>query len=225
MLGRLERWLYGMSKHKSRRNLYEWIAQTVDLHHLDQAKSVLNIGAGGEVADLLRRLGVRTTSIDIDPARQPDRIMNVEDLGQIPDASIEAIFCCDVLEHVIRPDVATREIHRVLRPGGLLVGSTPFLLGIHDAPADFWRFTRHGLERLFPGMEILALRERNGYFAATAVLLTRCFVKGTRARRRIALVLSPAILALAACIELLDRWMPSDEATTGYFFVLRRPAA
>jgi SAM-dependent methyltransferase len=222
VIARLEGWLYSLSKRKSRYNLYEWIGDAVATYHLDRAGSVLNIGAGGEIAKLLSSLGIRSISIDIDPGRGPDQVASVENLECFADSSFDAVFCIDVLEHVKAPAAAIAEISRILRPEGLMVGSTPFLLGIHDAPADYWRFTRHGLAVLFSDMETLALRERNAYFASVAVLLTRRFVIGTRQQRRRALVLSPLLLMLAGVVEFLDRFLPGSEATTGYFFVMRR---
>jgi ubiquinone/menaquinone biosynthesis C-methylase UbiE len=42
-----------------------------------------------------------------------------------PDASFDAAACVDGLEHLENPTHALRQFHRVLRPGGLLVVSTP----------------------------------------------------------------------------------------------------
>lgn len=221
LIERIEAWLYRMSKSKSRRNLYDWISNAAATHELARAGSVLNIGAGGEIADLLLSLGIRNVSVDIDPDRGPEQVASVEDMNCFADSSFDVVFCIDVLEHVMTPAVAVTEIQRVLRPGGILVGSTPFMLGIHDAPADYWRFTRHGLAMLFANMETLVLRERNGYFAAIAVLLTRRFVIGPPRQRRMAFVLSPLILAFASAIEFFDRILPGSDATTGYFFVMR----
>jgi SAM-dependent methyltransferase len=221
VIERIEAWLYRLSKSKSRRNLYYWIANAATTHDLARAGSVLNIGAGGEIAELLQSLGIRNVSIDINPDRGPDRVASVEDMNCFSDSSFNVVFCIDVLEHVKAPATAISEIRRVLGPGGILIGSTPFLLGIHDAPADFWRFTRHGLAILFADMETLVLRERNGYFASIAVLLTRRFVIGTPRQRRMAVVFSPLILSFASAIEFFDRILPGSEATTGYFFVMR----
>lgn len=223
MNARIESYLYRLSKRKSRRNLTEWITVAVAEHCIDRAESVLNIGAGGEIAELLGNLALRTVSIDIDPERAPDRVASVENMKVFDNASFDAVFCMDVLEHVRSPVTALAEIARVLKPGGILIGSTPFLLGIHDAPGDYWRFTRHGLENLLGDLELLELRERNGYFSSVAVLLTRRFVIGTAKQKRLALLLSPLLVALAGTIELLDRWFHCTDATTGYFFVSRKP--
>jgi 2-polyprenyl-3-methyl-5-hydroxy-6-metoxy-1,4-benzoquinol methylase len=216
--------LRGFSKRRSRRNLYPWLQEAIDAHRVREASRVLNVGAGGDVAEALARAGVRATAIDIDPARGPDLVADLETLVQIADASIDAVICLEVLEHVRRPEAAAAAIRRVLRPGGLLIGSTPFLLGIHDAPHDYYRYTSFGLRHLFGAFEAVELRERNGYFAAIAVLIARRFAVGTVTERRRAALLSPLLLALLYALEALDRILPSAEGSTGYFFVFRKPA-
>lgn len=50
-----------------------------------------------------------------------------------------------VLEHVRDPWRAAETLHRLCRPGGNVLVTTPFLIRIHHAPADYWRFTPDGL--------------------------------------------------------------------------------
>ena len=66
------------------------------------------------------------------------------------------------------------------------------------------------------------MRERNGYFAAAAVLVYRRFVLDAPLRG-VALLRAPLLLLLALGLELLDRLAPSQDGTTGYFFVYRKP--
>jgi len=213
------------SKRRSRRNLYAWLGEAIASHRIAEAAHVLNVGAGGEIADELSRAGVRATSIDIDATRAPDRVADLETLEGIGDNSVDAMLCLEVLEHVRRPEAAAAAIRRVLRPGGLLIGSTPFLLGIHERPHDYYRYTAQGLRHLFGTFEALELRERNGYFAAAAVLITRRFAVGEAAQRRLAAILSPVMIPLSLAVEALDWVLPSAEGTTGYFFVFRKPPA
>ncbi len=65
--------------------------------------------------------------------------------------SADAIICKDVLEHVVDPVGAVREMHRTLKPEGLLYCSVPFLHPYHGGRnlADYWRFTHEGLGVLF----------------------------------------------------------------------------
>lgn len=44
---------------------------------------------------------------------------------QFPDASFDKALCSEVLEHILDNGVVLDEVHRVLRPGGLLVASVP----------------------------------------------------------------------------------------------------
>ena len=93
------------------------------------------------------------------------------------------------------------------------------------SPYDFRRFTKFGLQLMFESFEIVELSTRNTYFQAIYVLLVRTFVVGDRKSRRRARVLSPLILlALYPLLRLLDRTVrASGDATTGYFFVIRKP--
>jgi len=74
-------------------------------------------------------------------------------------SSIHAIYCEAVLEHLERPELAVAEMHRVLRLGGQLFASTPFLQPYHGYPDHFQNFTLNGHVRLF---------ERAGFHVAAA---------------------------------------------------------
>ena len=51
----------------------------------------------------------------------------------------------NVLEHLISPTKSLKELNRILKKGGLLIGSTPFLYQVHGAPNDYLRFTTNYL--------------------------------------------------------------------------------
>lgn len=58
-----------------------------------------------------------------------------------------AILCFEVLEHSFVPERLLSECHRVLRPGGALLLTIPFLWPEHEQPWDSQRFTHFGLRR------------------------------------------------------------------------------
>jgi SAM-dependent methyltransferase len=101
-------------------------------------------------------IAVRT--LDINPLSGCDYIADVCKYNdQIQDSSFDFIVCTEVLEHTLNPFDAVREIRRLLRPGGLLFGSTPFNFRIHGPMPDCWRFTEHGLRALLKDFTIVEL--------------------------------------------------------------------
>ena len=62
--------------------------------------------------------------------------------------SFDCVFCTGTLEHVTDPWKAVREIHRVLKPDGIVHLDVPFIQGFHADPNDYWRFTKEGLRLL-----------------------------------------------------------------------------
>lgn len=64
------------------------------------------------------------------------------------DASFDTLFSCSVLEHTVDPAAALREMARLLRPGGALILSVPFIYFLHGAPHDYFRFTPFAVKLL-----------------------------------------------------------------------------
>ncbi len=84
----------------------------------------------------------------------------------IPDARFDGVFCTEVLEHVNQPFNAISEIMRILKPGGLLVASSPFNFRIHGPLPDNWRFSEHGWRVLlkdFENVEIIADEDKDRF--------------------------------------------------------------
>lgn len=74
------------------------------------------------------------------------------------DRSFDLVYSRQVFEHVRRPDTVTREILRVLRPGGLFVGSMSNLEPYHSF--SIFNYTPYGVYRLIHdnGLELVRLR-------------------------------------------------------------------
>lgn len=76
-----------------------------------------------------------------------DRIEDVHTLS-FSDQSIGSIFLLETLEHVRDPIRAMAEVHRVLRPGGVVIASSCMDTPVHEHPADYWRFPPQGFDLL-----------------------------------------------------------------------------
>lgn len=74
------------------------------------------------------------------------------------DERFDVIVAEQVLEHVLSPRTALQNASAMLKPSGVLVLTTPFLVRIHEDPVDCSRWTPRGLTRLlnecgFPNVE------------------------------------------------------------------------
>lgn len=95
------------------------------------------------------------------------------------EASFDGVLCLEVLEHVPDPAQVLREIARVLKSGGRLWISTPFLYPLHDTPFDFQRYTEFGLHRDLAGAGLGVDRlQKTGHSIRTAGLLGCLAVAG-----------------------------------------------
>jgi len=213
-----------LSKSMSRKNLSRFLGVAID-QYIGHEGEFLNVGAGGAIAEELKNRGITCSSIDVDPNRKPDMVMNLETLDGISDNSIDAIFCLEVLEHVKQPWKAAEAIFRVLKADGILIGSTPFLFPLHDEPHDYYRYTIHGIKHLFSPFTCLELKERNNYLDSVSVLLTRFFLVGTPRQKIAAALLSPFVLFVVLVLFPLSFITNQHQGTTGYFFVFQKPQA
>ncbi len=134
---------------------------------LDGATDVLDVGTSQRFAKELRPYegwfaGKRYVAAGYEPSDRYGRYncdchQDIEAMT-FADANFDAVICLEVLEHVRHPERAAVEILRVLRPGGRLLLTTPFLTSYHgkgggsqshDRYPDYWRFTHEGLGALF----------------------------------------------------------------------------
>ncbi len=84
---------------------------------------------------------------DMRPGLGVDRIEDVHCL-KIRSNSVGTVLIFDTLEHLENVHQAMKEIHRVLKPGGMVIMSSVMNFPIHDYPSDYWRFTPKAFELL-----------------------------------------------------------------------------
>jgi SAM-dependent methyltransferase len=65
----------------------------------------------------------------------------------LAEASIDCVMATEVFEHCPDVEAVLREVFRVLKPGGLLFLTVPFLWPLHNVPYDEYRYTPFALER------------------------------------------------------------------------------
>lgn len=91
-----------------------------------------------------------------------------------PDASYDHGAAFEVLEHHPEPRRALSELARVIRPGGYIFLSWPFMFPLHEEPHDFFRYTHHAMDRMAAkaGFEPMGHWRTGGTVAAVMTLLT-----------------------------------------------------
>lgn len=143
---------------------------------LEPGARLLDVGAGEQpYRELFAHLDYVTTdwANSVHPgARKVDIVAPADDLP-IEEGSFDAVVCTQVLEHVAEPLAVLSELFRVLRPGGRLYLTVPLTWEEHEAPYDFFRYTRFGLEHLLAGAGFrdVAVEARNDSFSTIAQLL------------------------------------------------------
>ncbi len=191
-------------------------------------KKTLDIGAGGSG---YHRFFPNRLSVDIDPERKPDVVADAQKLP-FSDGEYEMVLCTEVLEHVRNPKAAMDEIFRVLKPGGMVVLTTRFVYPIHDAPNDFWRYTRYGLLHQFRNFEVIEIVPETRNFSTLAVLLQRL---AFQSRFKMDKLVKVGLFTLAWIVKYFDGLVvrqysdikksmeEQDIMVSGYYVAARKP--
>ena len=137
----------------------------------------------------------------------------------LPDASVDVVLCNQVLEHVTDPKASMREIHRVLNPNGVFLGSVPHVSPVHLEPYDFRRYTDLGLQQLLSrhGFTCTEIDPSGGVFSAAALLVTTDWMLSRRkpgASQKFSLArslfLSPLVGGINLMALMLDWLIPNS---------------
>lgn len=78
------------------------------------------------------------------------------------DNCFDGILTSEVLEHVFNLDVVLDELCRVLKPGGKILITVPFVWNEHEMPNDFGRYTSVGLRHLLEERQLTILELHKG---------------------------------------------------------------
>src|SRR5258708_2656885 len=105
---------------------------------------ILDLGAGADynLKNIFRSNEYKT--LDIEKSSGADFIADAHHLP-LPDNSTDAVLAFSLIEHTHSPHVVAKEIERVLKPGGYLLLSTPFIHPYHGGRCpDYYRFSKDG---------------------------------------------------------------------------------
>jgi SAM-dependent methyltransferase len=145
------------------------------------------------------------------------------------DDCVDCALATEVFEHLPELEIVMRECLRVLKPGGLLFFTVPFLWPLHTVPHDEYRFTPFALERHLQnsGFGDISLKALGGWDASLAQMVG-LWVRRRPMRQKGRAVLSR--LAMPVVRFLAERDQPpqlfgESVMLTGLSGIARKPPA
>ena len=140
---------------------------------------------------------------------------------KIKNSKYNNILIFNVLEHLPDYNLAFSETYRILKKGGYLIGSTPFLYQVHSAPNDYFRFTKDFLNlklknNKFNNIKVIALGY--GPFVASYSLI-HPYIKFLPFFSQIILLIA---CLLDSFIQIFVKTKLKEIFPIGYFFIAKK---
>ncbi len=112
------------------------------LKSLPENAGILNLGSG------TKRFGNKCVNLDIEPFANVDIVADARNMPFL-DGSFDLVILEYVIEHVEDSQKMISEIYRVLKDGGVVYSTVPFMQSYHGNPKDYYRFTMEGFVKLW----------------------------------------------------------------------------
>lgn len=147
--------------------LHAWLEEQA----LPQAKGILlDYGCGGQPYRALFEPNItKYIGADVAAAAGTKIDIRVEPEQPLPlsSESVDTILSTQTLEHVPDFNFYLAECQRLARPGGVLILTAPMQWRHHEAPHDYWRFTRYGIRECLSrhGFEVGSIMACGGVYA------------------------------------------------------------
>ena len=220
---------------KANDNLDRYQVRTNILYALNRVMpqlkgKLLDIGCGKMPyrAYILERSEVNQyTGMDIDSslAYDKDIIPDIRWDGKtmpVQNEFYDSAIATEVLEHCANPEIVLKEIYRILKPGGMLFLTVPFLWNLHEVPHDEYRYTPFSLERHLQnsGFRDIDLYPMGGWHASMAQMLglwVRRSPMRPISRKILSFFIRPCITFLIRKDKLLKTRFTEGQMITGIY--------
>ncbi len=187
------------------------------LKYVKRGSAIIDIGSGPE------RLGKEFINVDVFPFPEVDI---VSDATKLPfkDNSIDAAVSESLLEHVPDASLVAKEMVRVIKSGGYIYVSAPFIHPYHASPDDFNRWTISGLKHMFSDLEIIKSGVRSGPWSALLMFMAYWLgVIFSFGSKRIAPFLAHIFMLILGPLKYFDYFfmkIPGSEAVATHLYIL-----
>ena len=144
----------------------------------------------------------------------------------LPADSIDSAMATEVFEHCPDINMVLAEIYRVLKPGGVLFFTIPFIWPLHDVPYDEYRYTPFSLERHFrkAGFSFIDLKPLGGWDASLAQMIGLWTLRRpmkAHKRNLMAVLAKPIIKYLIKNDKRPQKYIESTMITGIYGFIIK----
>lgn len=131
------------------------------------------------------------------------------------DAEFDSVILNQVFEHVFNPEPFLREVKRVLKDGGILLMSVPFVWDEHEQPCDYARYSSFGLRSVLENNDFVIMEQRKSINDIRVIfqLLNTYLYKITVTGNKIADLLATIVLMAPFNIlgALLAKLLPNND--------------
>jgi hypothetical protein len=136
-----------------------FISSCVDSIELN-GKKVLEIGPSITNKLQIKRINAIVETLDIDKNLGPTYTGDItQKIPEISDGEFDVVIVSEVLEHVVDPFAAVKEISRIVADKGHVIVTVPLNARIHGPIPDCWRFTEFGLKVMFRNFNIVDFKK------------------------------------------------------------------
>ncbi len=210
---RMKRW--------TRAGIHEFLDENL---HLVNKNNILVIGGFGPILDFIERksIGNVIETLDIELKHKPDYLFDIshKKLPDLINKKFDKIICIEVLEHVPNYQKALENIYDLLEKGGTIIGSTPWIIPLHDQPFDFHRFTYFEIERVLKlsGFSHITIESRGNFLDSILAL----GIRGLISPNKIDKITSVFFTIVTLFLPRPKRIKGSQYSTIGYSFTAKK---
>lgn len=134
-------------------NCYKLFQKFISEHLTEDTYDIADVGSydvNGSLKPLLDKWDY--TGIDIEAGPNVDIVVEPYNFG---DKEYDVVVSANCMEHVEDLHKWAQAVIKIMKPGGLLIITTPFWIEEHKYPIDCWRILPDGIRFLFKELEII----------------------------------------------------------------------
>jgi len=135
----------------------------------------------------------------------------------------DTVISFQVMEHLPEPSFFLSECNRILKSGGWLFITVPFMWHVHEEPYDYFRYTRYGLEYLLKknGFVDIRIKENTGFWQMWVLKFNYHTVRFASGVLKFFFI--PIWFLGQFISQILDNYIKHPQETASYTVLARKP--